>query len=173
MKSFNVWVTALAAVSLVSLTAVAQTGAVTKCEPGERHQHLNDADGDAPGPQHKHIQNDRFPPFAGLDLTDSQKKTLADARTAQEPAMRDLHEKIRVAHEALDTAGDANADDATLTKLSNDLAALLAQDEIARIKMHKQFVSILTPEQKQKLEAFKAEHKDGPRWKDKKQKDVK
>jgi len=173
MKNFSVWVAAVAAVSLISLTAGAQTSAATKCEPGERYQHFDDTDGGAPGPRHRHIQKDRFPAFAGLDLTDAQKKTIADARAAQEPTMRALHEKVRAAHEALDKAGDANADDATLANLSNDLAALLAQGEVARIKMHKQFVSVLTPEQKQKLEAFKAEHKDGPRWKDKKQNDAK
>lgn len=168
MKNFKLWLAAIAAASLVSLTAAAQTAASKKCESAEHH-HLNDMDGDDDaGPmQHRHIQKDHLPFAAGLDLTDAQKKTLAAARTENGPAMHDLREKMRAAHEALDKAGDANADDATLVTLSNDLAVLIAQQEVARIKMHKQLISILTPEQKQKLEAFKAEHKDAPRWKDK------
>lgn len=169
MKKFNLWLVAVAAASLVSLTAVAQTAATQKCEKGEHHQHQNDMDGDDGAGQmgHRHIQKDGLAREAGLDLTDAQKKTLVDARTALEPAMRDLHEKMRTAHEALDKAGDSNADDATLTTLANNVAVLMAQQEVARIKMHRQWLSVLTPEQKQKLEAFKAEHKDTPRWKDK------
>jgi Spy/CpxP family protein refolding chaperone len=163
MKSFNLWVAAVATASLVSLTALAQTTTTQKCEPSEHHQNH---DGQPGGPgDRKHFENDHLP--AGLNLTDAQKKTLADARTAQEPAERDLHEKIRVAHDALRAADDANADEVTLTTLANNVASLMAQQEVARIKMHRQFLSILTPEQKQKLEAFKAEHKDAPRWKDK------
>lgn len=169
MKKINLWLAAIAAASLVSITAVAQTSASKKCESGERHQHWNDADEDGAGPmQHRHMQRDRLPEEAGLNLTDAQKKTLATARAEQKPKMEALHEKMRAAHEALDKAADSKADDATLTKLSNDLAVLIAQQEVSRIKMRQQFINVLTPEQKQKLDAFKAEHKDEPRWQDKK-----
>lgn len=109
----------------------------------------------------KHGWNEDRPRFgAKLNLTDDQKKTLADARTAQEPAMRELHEKLRVAHEALINAGDNNADDVTLTRLAKDVSELRTQQELARISMHKQFVSVLTPEQKQTLDSLKAQRKD-------------
>ena len=122
---------------------------------------------DGAAPHHKGMEHDGKGPFGHppfdqiLSLTDAQKQTLKAAHEKQEPAMHDLHEKIHAAHEALNKAGDTKADDATLTKLSNDLAALLAQQEVARVKAHQQLVSILTPEQKQKLDAFMAEHKDG------------
>jgi len=99
---------------------------------------------------------------ARLNLTDDQKKILDDARNAEQPARKELHEKLRAAHEALRNAGDSNADDATLTRLAKDVSDLNVQQELARIKMHRQFVSVLTPEQKQKLEAFKAEAKNVP-----------
>jgi len=167
MKSVNLWVAAIATASLVSLTAFAQTTTTQTCEPSEHHHPV--------GPRDRgHFERDHFHAMAGLNLTDTQKKTLADARTAQEPAERDLHEKIRAAHDALRKADDANADEVALTTLANNVASLMAQEEVNRIKMHRQFLSILTSEQKQKLEAFKAEHKDGPRsrdnWKGKKDK---
>lgn len=110
--------------------------------------------------QGEHDRGDHHPRFEKiLDLTDAQKKTLKDARTAQEPAQRELHEKLQAAREALAKAGDTNADDATLNKLSTDFATLVAQEEVARIKSHRQLINILTPEQKQKLTEWESEHK--------------
>jgi Spy/CpxP family protein refolding chaperone len=168
MKTLNLLRIAIAAFGLVSLATVAQTTDAQKCEHNEHHQHHNDMNGDDEmGPMgHRHFDKNHLPEAAGLNLTDAQKKTFADARTAQEPAMHELHEKMRAAHEALDEAGGANADDATLTRLSSDLAALVAQQEVARIKIRRQWLSVLTPEQTQKLEAFKAEYRDAPHWKD-------
>ncbi len=167
MKKLNLWLAAVATASLVSVTAVAQTTASKKCEPGEHHQPWGDDDGAGPM-QHRHMQGDRLPIEAGLNLTDAQKKTLAATRETQKPIMEAMHEKMRTAHDALEKAADSNADDATLTKLSNDMAALIAQQEVAHIKVRQQFLSVLTPEQKQKLDAFKAAHKDAPHWRDNK-----
>lgn len=169
MKNFKFWLAAIVAVSLVSLTAGAQTASVKKCEPDEHHQHFDGKEGGKGfGPMgHRPFENIHFLEAAGISLTDSQKKMLADAHMAQEPAMRDLHTKIRAAHEALDNADDTNADDAMLTTLSNNVAALMAQQDVARIKMHRQLLSRLTPEQAQKLADFKAEHKNEPHWREK------
>jgi len=161
MKKLNLYMAAIAALGLVSLTATAETAGGTKCEPGVHRQHGPDAG----GPLHHRFMNKQYLLFAKLDLTEEQKRTLAAARAEQEPAMRDLHEKMRAAHDVLDKASEANADDASINKLSNDLAVLIAQQEVARIKAHKQLLNILTPEQKQKLESFKAWSKDGSRWK--------
>lgn len=166
MKKFNLWLAAVSAVSLVSLTAVAQTASVTKCEPNAHHQKFDGKDNRTGFGERRRFEKNRPLIEAALELTDTQKKTLADARTAQEPAIRELHEKLRAAHEALDKAEDSNADDVTLTRLSNDVGALIAQQEVTRIKLHKQFLSLLTPEQKQKLEAFKAERKNSPHRKE-------
>jgi len=166
MKNVKRWLLAFTATSLVSLTALAQTTA-EKCESGIGHHGDGKHGGFGPG-MREHFEKNRLPLEADLGLTDTQKKTLADARAAQEPALRELHEKLRAAHDALDKAEDSNADDVTLTRLSNDLGALIAQQEVARVKMHRQFLSILTPEQKQKLDAFNVERKEVHHWKDKK-----
>lgn len=104
---------------------------------------------------------------AKLDLTDAQKESLKTTRAANEASMNDVHEKLRTAHDALDKAVVANADDAMLNKLSTDLAGVIAQKEFAQAKMRRDFINLLTPEQKQKLAAFEAEHKEAPRWKNK------
>jgi Spy/CpxP family protein refolding chaperone len=172
MKKLNVLIAALVTSGLVGVALAAHAAdAGRDCDSAMQGQHHGmDGEHDYHGEQgdmrHKHMERNR-PPFEGiLDLTDAQKKTLADARTKQEPAMKDLHEKMRAAHEALDKADDSNADDATLTKLSSNLASLIAQQEVARIKAHRQLLSVLTAEQKKKLDAFEAEHKASPRWKD-------
>lgn len=179
MKKFSILLVAAAAASLMSLasfaattteatttTTAAKTAATTgpkKCASGEHRQHVRDMDGDEAPLSFKHRQRD-FLPFAELNLTDEQKKTLAAARAEQEPSRRELHEKMGVAREALFDAANNNADDALLNQLSNNVATLVAQQELAHIKMHKQLLAILTPEQKQTLDALKAERKDAPRW---------
>ena len=90
-----------------------------------------------------------------LELTETQQKTLKDAREKQAPAQRELHEKIRAARDALDKAGEANASDAELNKLASNLSTLMAQAEVSRIKAHQQLNSVLTAEQKQKLSQLK------------------
>lgn len=175
MKKFNVLLVAAATASLISLAAFAEVTDAKKCAPSEHRQHVRNIDGDDAPLKFKHKQR-HFLPFAELNLTDEQKKTLTAARAEQEPSTRELHEKLSAAREALFEAGNNNADDALLNQLSNNLAGLVAQQELAHIKMHKQLLAILTPEQKQKLDALKAEHKDAPHrehktkegWKDKK-----
>ncbi len=163
MKKYSVLVAAIALASVVSGSAYAHLP--EKCEPGERH-HFPDENrsGDHKKRGHKYRNNPAFE--AGLDLTDDQKKTLAAARAEQGAATRDLHEKVRAAREALHTAGENNMDDAMLNQLSANLASLIAQQEVARVKMHRQLLAVLTAEQKQKLETYRAERKNAPRWKE-------
>lgn len=163
MKKFSLLVVAVATTSLISLATVAEAAEAKKCTSDEHHQHVRDLDGDETPFQIKHKQR-HFLPFAELNLTDEQKKTLAAARAEQEPSVRELHEKLAAAREALFEASNNNVDDAQLNQLSNNLAGLLAQQELAHVKMRKQLLAILTPEQKQKLDALKAERKDAPRW---------
>ena len=149
MKSLKYFLATIAAASVLTLTTVVHADESSSARPHHDFHEQGDHEG---GEHHPHF--DKI-----LDLTDAQKKTLKDARTAQEPAQHELHEKLHTAREALEKAGDTNADDATLNKLSTDYAALVTQEEVARIKSHRQLISILTPEQKQKLAAWEAEHK--------------
>ena len=141
----------LVATGTISLAALADNTAEQKSDHVSHHQGRG---GDWGGPGD-------HPPFAKIvELTEDQKKILEADRAANEPANRELHEKLRAAHEALEKAADANASDAELNNLANSSAALIAQEEVSRVKAHRKFLSILTPEQKQKLAQWEAEHKD-------------
>lgn len=94
-----------------------------------------------------------------LGLTDAQQKTLADAREKEQAAAASLRTKVIAAQEAIFKAADSNASDEELNKLVANSASLRAQLELGRIKMHRQLVAILTPEQKQKLSEWEAQHK--------------
>jgi Spy/CpxP family protein refolding chaperone len=170
MKKFKQLAIVIAVTSIVSFPAFAHEDKSNECEEVGFRQHFK-TDDDSIGDHRKH--DSRSPgraPFKLLDLTDAQKQILQDARTARKPAMREAHEKLRTAREALDKAGDQNADDATLNKLSQDLANIIAQQEVTRIKAHREFLNILTPEQKEKLTTFEAEHKGPAQWRDRQRK---
>lgn len=156
-------VAVIAAASLVSFAVFAEAAdAETKTTDAvPHHKHHGDMDGKRGGP----MSHGKDHMGAKLDLTDAQKESMKAARAANEASMKALHENLRTAHDALDKAVTANADDAMLSKLSTDLASLIAQKELAQAKGRRDFLNLLTPEQKQKLAAFEAEHKDAPRWK--------
>lgn len=161
MKHYKRIVVALSAVGLMGLGVAAYSDDQKNCDKSEYHQHdgKHCSSGESDGPR---LGQPHFGKL--LDLTEAQKNTLKDARTAQGPAQRELHEKIRTARDALDKAGDAKASDTELNQLALNLATLKAQTEVARIKAHQQLLSILTPEQKKKLADWEAARKDaGPR----------
>jgi Spy/CpxP family protein refolding chaperone len=165
-------VAVIAAASLAgfaSMAVFAEVADIDKkvAEPVQHHKYHDDRKGKHGGHFDKH--HARF--GAKLDLTDAQKETLKATRTANEASQKALHEKLRTAHDALDRAVTTNADDALLNSLSTDLASLIAQKELARAKERRDFLNLLTPEQKQKLEAFNAERKNAPRWQDRQSKD--
>lgn len=172
MKHLKPMLAALATTAIISvaLAAHAADSDTTTADQGDHRHHQHGPNGDANGDVKHSYTERRGPPFDKiLNLTDAQKQTLAAAHAEQKASQQAFHEKLRSAHEALDKAGDAGADDAALAKLSNDLAALIAQQEIARVKQRRQFLSLLTADQKQKLDAFEAEHKGPHEWKQKHQ----
>jgi len=169
MKKFKKIVVAVAASSILSVAAFAIADESKELEEPGFHHHFKTDDGDVHpvhGQRGHGMREHGRLPLHLLNLTDSQKQTLETSRAERRPAMRETHEKLRAAREALAKAGDQNADDATLNRIASDLAAIIAQQEVARIKMHREFLNILTPEQKEKMAAFEAKHKGSTRWKD-------
>lgn len=153
----------MAVASLASFTSLASLAVFAQAADAVPHHEFHgDADGKhrdgKPGWDKDHS---RF--GAKLDLTDAQKASLKAARVANQASQKELHEKLRSAHEALDKASAVNADDAMLNKLTGDLASLIAQRELAHAKARRNFLNLLTPEQKQKLDAVATEAKKSPR----------
>ncbi|HOY22804.1 MAG TPA: Spy/CpxP family protein refolding chaperone [Cellvibrio sp.] len=158
----------IAAASLASFASVAvfaEAADAEKKTPEQVQHHKHHGDMDGKRGVHKYHGKDHM--GAKLDLSDAQKETMKAARATNEASMKALHENLRTAHDALDEAVAANADDAMLNKLSTDLASFIAQRELLKAKGRRDFLNLLTPEQKQKLAAFEAEHKNAPRWKNK------
>ncbi|WGL17509.1 Spy/CpxP family protein refolding chaperone [Microbulbifer bruguierae] len=94
-----------------------------------------------------------------LDLTEGQKAQMEANREAGKAARKAAREEMHQVHEQLREAIESGADQATL----DDLAAKLGRLEVQKMQyMHErkvQFESILTDEQKAKLEEMKAEGK--------------
>ena len=172
MKTFKKILLVVATTSILGVATSTFAGESKEVEEPASHHHFkgDDGAGDAHsthGPRDHGFREHGRLPVKLLNLSDSQKQILEASRAERRPAMKETHKNLRTAREALDKAGDQNADDATLNKLAADLASLMAQQEVNRIKARRDFLSILTSEQKQKLEAFEAEHKGPARWRDK------
>jgi Spy/CpxP family protein refolding chaperone len=134
MKNFKQITALIAATSILTLATIAHAGEPEEDGVPGFHQHFKtddglDGEGWKHGPRGLGAREHGRLPFQLLDLTDAQKQTLEAARAAREPAMKEAHKKLRAARVALDNAGDQNADDATLNKLSADLASIIAQQE--------------------------------------------
>lgn len=165
-KTTKKYVAMIAAASLVSFAIFADAADAEKTtDTVPHHKHQDDMDGKRG--DHMKPGMDKGHHFWGakLDLTDAQKESLKAARAANEGSMKDLYEKLRTARDTLDKAVTANADDAMLNILSTDLASVIAQKELVQAKGRRDFLNLLTPEQKQKLATFDTEYKDAPRWK--------
>lgn len=94
-----------------------------------------------------------------LELTEGQKAQLKADREANKEAHRAQRQELRQVHKQLREAIDSGADQSTL----DNLGAKLGQLEVQKMqRMHEkraQFQSILTDDQKAKLEAMQAERK--------------
>jgi len=169
MKSIGYVVTSLSLAGLLGVAVAAQSAEKSSAAVAEKTAAVADkpdCDEAKAGHGNRHARHGREAAEGGrapfekiLGLTEAQKKTLASARDKEEAATGDLREKVKAAQEALFKAAESNASDEELNRLAANSASLHAQLELGRIKMHRQLVSILTPEQKQKLTEWEAQHK--------------
>ena len=100
-----------------------------------------------------------------LELTDEQKQTLAAHKDEQRANYREQRQQVREAQRALHQAVANNADEAEVAILADKLGDLNAQQVIARAKDKQFLLSILTPEQKEKMEQMKSKRKE--HWREK------
>ncbi|WP_158681510.1 Spy/CpxP family protein refolding chaperone [Microbulbifer pacificus] len=107
-----------------------------------------------------------------LDLTEGQKAQLKANREAGKEARKADREAMREVHKQLREAIESGADQATLDSLGAKLGQLEVKKMQRMQEKREQFESILTPEQKAKLEELKSERKERhekrmQRWRDK------
>jgi Spy/CpxP family protein refolding chaperone len=94
-----------------------------------------------------------------LNLTEEQKQALRDERARLMGDNRVDHGELREAHKALRQARKDNASEPEIAALSDRLQQLRAEHQAQREQMHESFLSILTPEQRERLAELKAERK--------------
>jgi Spy/CpxP family protein refolding chaperone len=97
----------------------------------------------------------------GLDLTETQRDKVFEIMHAQAPRMREQAKLVRTARTELGGLATApSLDPAQLKAASDKLARALADMSAARVGTRNQIFQLLTPEQKQKLQAGLAQYGD-------------
>jgi len=132
-------------ITLIGVGAVALLGASSAAAqpmgPGEGRHGRGDFDG----------------PLRFLELTEEQQAVARDAFERQRPAMREIHEGLRENREAQRQALESESPDpCAIGELAIEGHALQERARALREESMKALETILTPEQKQKLEALEA-----------------
>lgn len=99
-----------------------------------------------------------------LELTEGQKAQLKANRDANQEERMAQREKMRELRKQISEAIDSGADQATLDQLGAELGQLQVSQMQDRHRRYEELESILTDEQKAKLEEMKSERK--ARWRE-------
>ena len=93
-----------------------------------------------------------------LSFTDAQKTEIQALLTAQRTALKSALDSLRQARKALDTAVmHIPEDDGLLQAQVNEMSALETQIVLARTQTEAKIFQLLTPDQRQKVQAWLAE----------------
>ena len=126
---------------------------------GQRKEH--DRDGGGFGRHGRH-RDGMGMMFRGLDLTEDQKAKLKEFRAAGRSNLQPTREALKANRQKmLQLTASGAFDEAQVTALANEQAALSAKLIVERQRMQSQFFSILTNEQKAKLAELKAKRSEG------------
>jgi len=144
---------ALAAVMAVAI-AVPFAIAQSKDAGGKRQRH-------AEGREHGMRGGGRMgAAFRNLDLTDSQKAQMKQIRESHSQSLRPLMEQIRAKRQEIRQASAGGTfNEALVTQKLSEIAPLEAKLMGERSRLHQEMLSVLTAEQKAKLEQSREERK--------------
>ena len=103
-----------------------------------------------------------LPPFLrGVELSEAQQDKVFAATYAQAPLLREQQKIASRAHQQLRELGASNNyDDAKAVALANGAAQAMAKISLQHARLEQQLLAVLTPEQRQQVEAHREE--DGP-----------
>jgi protein CpxP len=97
-------------------------------------------------------------PLRELDLSDAQRDQVRTVMQSHEAAFKEIGDRSRQAHEALNAAITADAlDESAIRARAADLAAVEADAAVLRARVHQEVFSLLTAEQQTKAKALQAE----------------
>jgi protein CpxP len=99
-----------------------------------------------------------LPGLRQLDLSDAQKEQIRAIQESHRDEGRLIAERTRTAQRDLNLAAEGTVvDESNIRAKANALAAVIADGTIHRAKVNAEIFNVLTSEQQQKLEAFRAE----------------
>lgn len=109
-----------------------------------------------------------LPGLRELDLTDAQKEQVRNIQQSHRTEMQQIAERQRTAERAIAQASNGNTvDEGAIRTESQALATAIADGAILRAKVNAEIYNVLTAEQQQKLNEFRAQMqermKNGPR----------
>ena len=98
-----------------------------------------------------------------LELNTSQQAAISSILTEQHGELAALRTRLDQASVAIETAQAANSPDSEIDRLATEYGALVAQIAAVQAKVRTKFSSILSPDQRRKLDAFGAMPTSGSR----------
>ena len=119
--------------------------------------------GPGPGP-HMEGPGAGLPPFLReVELSEAQQDKVFAATYAQAPLLREQQKIAFKAHEQLRALAASNHyDDAKAVALANGAAQAMATISLQHARLEQQLLAVLTPEQRQQVEARRQEDGPGP-----------
>jgi len=98
--------------------------------------------------------------FRNLDLTDAQKAQMKQIRETSFQNLGPVMEQIRAKRQEIRQANqDGNVNEALIAQKLTEIAPLEAKLQAERARVHQQMLSVLTPDQKAKLDQQREEFK--------------
>jgi protein CpxP len=92
-----------------------------------------------------------------LDLTDAQRDQIRNIQQSHRDEGRQIAQRLRTAQRELRQAGETMpVDEAAIRSKADALAAALVESTLHRAKVQAEIFNVLTPEQQEKLKAFRA-----------------
>jgi periplasmic protein CpxP/Spy len=99
--------------------------------------------------------------FGELDLTDAQKAQMKQIREAQHQTLQPLRQELRAKRQEIRKASEGGAfDEALVRQKLIEIAPLEARLMSLQFRAHQEMLSVLTPEQRTKLEQRREEFKN-------------
>lgn len=98
--------------------------------------------------------------FRDLDLTDAQKAQMKQIREAQQQTLQPLRQELRAKRQELRQASEGGTfDEALVRQKLIEIAPIEARLMALQFRAHQEMLSVLTPEQRTKLEQKREEFK--------------
>lgn len=148
----------MAAIVGVSLTPLFAQDAAPQDQPAPRRMGPGGPGGRGFGPGPGGPFGPIALPLRQLDLSDAQREQVRTAMQSHQAAFKEIGDRLRTAHDGLETAVTAETvDEAAIRARSAEVAAVQADAAVLRARVHQEIFSLLTAEQQAKAKELRAQ----------------